>query len=127
MDGCCASQSAAAIPRKEKEFHMPKYLISANYTTDGLKGILKEGGSGRVEAINKLFKSVGCKVESLYYAFGDTDLFITIDAPNQVTAAGLSLIVTAAGAAKTKVTVLLTPEEIDAAIKINPTYRLPGQ
>jgi uncharacterized protein with GYD domain len=125
MDEGCAFQSAAVIPGKG--FQMSKYLVSVNYTTDGLKGILKEGGTGRVEAINKLFKSVGCKVESLYFAFGETDLFVILDAPDQVTAAGLSLIVSAAGAAKTKVTVLLSPEEIDAAVKINPAYRLPGQ
>jgi uncharacterized protein with GYD domain len=106
---------------------MAKYLVSVNYSPDGLKGILKEGGSGRVAAIEKLFKSVGCKIESLYFAFGDTDLFVILDAPNNVTAAGLSLFVTAAGAASTKVTVLLTPAEIDEAIKINPAYRLPGQ
>lgn len=106
---------------------MAKYLVSANYTTEGLKGVIKEGGSGRIDAINKLITSVGGKVESAYFAFGDVDVFIIVDVPSNVTAAGLSLIVTAAGAAKTRITVLLTPAEIDAAVKIQPNYRLPGQ
>jgi len=106
---------------------MPKYLIQANYVGEGLKGLLKEGGSSRRAAVEKLFGSVGSRVEAFYYAFGDTDLFVIADVPDNVTAAALSLIVNAAGSATAKVTVLLTPEEIDAAAKKTPTYRAPGQ
>jgi uncharacterized protein with GYD domain len=106
---------------------MPKYLIQANYVGEGLKGLLKEGGSSRRAAVEKLFGSVGSRVEAFYYAFGDTDLFIIADVPDNVTAAALSLIVNAAGAATARVTVLLTPEEIDAATRKSPTYRAPGQ
>jgi len=106
---------------------MPKYLVQANYVGEGIKGLLKEGGSSRRAAVEKLFGSLGGKVEAFYYAFGDTDLFVIADAPDNVTAAALSLTVNAAGAATAKVTVLLTPEEIDAAAKKSPSYRPPGQ
>ena len=106
---------------------MPKYLVQANYVGDGVKGLLKEGGSGRRAAVDKLFGSVGGKVESFYYAFGDTDAFIIADVPDNVTAVALSLVVNAAGAATAKITVLLTAEEIDAAAKKTATYRPPGQ
>jgi uncharacterized protein with GYD domain len=106
---------------------MPKYLAQVNYVGEGIKGLLKEGGSSRRAAIEKLFGSVGAKVEALYYAFGDVDLFVIIDAPDNITAAALSLTVNAAGAATTKVTVLLTPEDIDAAAKKTPSYRPPGK
>ena len=106
---------------------MPKYLIQANYVGDGLKGLLKEGGSSRRAAVEKLFSSVGGRVESFYYAFGDTDLFIIGDVPDNVSVAALSLIVNATGAATAKVTVLLTAEEIDAAAKKTLAYRPPGQ
>ena len=106
---------------------MPKYLVQANYVGEGLKGLLKEGGSSRRAAVEKLFGSLGGKVEAFYYAFGDTDLFVIADVPDNVTAAALSLTVNAAGAATAKVTVLLTPEEIDAAAKKSPSYRPPGQ
>ena len=105
---------------------MPKYLVQANYVGDGLKGLLKEGGSSRRAAIEKLFGSVGGTVEAFYYAFGDTDVFIIADVPDNVSAAALSLTVSAAGAAASKVTVLLTAEEIDAATKKTPSYRAPG-
>jgi uncharacterized protein with GYD domain len=106
---------------------MPKYLVQANYVGEGLKGLLKEGGSSRRAAVEKLFGSAGGRVEAFYYAFGDTDLFVIADAPDNVTAAALSLIVNAAGAATAKITVLLTAEEIDAAAKKTATYRPPGQ
>jgi uncharacterized protein with GYD domain len=95
---------------------MPKYLAQASYVSERVKGLLlSEGGSSRRAAIEKLFGAVGAKVEAFYYAFGDTDLFVIADVPDNVTAAALSLIVNAAGAVTAKVTVLLTPEEIDAA------------
>jgi uncharacterized protein with GYD domain len=106
---------------------MPKYLVQANYVGDGLKGLLKEGGSSRRDAIDKLFASVGGKVEAFYYAFGDTDVFVIADAPDNVSAAALSLAVNASGAVAAEVTVLLTAEEVDAAVKKTPGYRAPGQ
>ncbi len=106
---------------------MPKYLVQANYVGEGIKGLLKEGGSSRRAAVEKLFGSLGGKVEAFYYAFGDTDLFVIADVPDNVTAAALSLTVNAAGAATSRITVLLTPEEIDAAGKKSPIYRPPGQ
>jgi uncharacterized protein with GYD domain len=106
---------------------MPKYLVQANYVGEGLKGLLKEGGSSRRAAVEKLYGSIGGKVEAFYYAFGDTDLFIIADIPDNVAAAALSLVVNAAGSATAKVTVLLTAEEIDAATKKTATYRPPGQ
>lgn len=106
---------------------MAKYLLKANYTVDGLQGLLKEGGTGRREAINKAITSVGGKLESLYYAFGETDLFLIIDMPDNVTAAATTLIASAAGSSVTKITVLLTPEEVDAATKITADYRPPGK
>ena len=77
---------------------MAKYLIRSNYTVEGLKGLLKEGGSGRREAVDKALTSVGGKLESYYFAFGDTDVFLICDLPDNVTATAVSLIANAAGA-----------------------------
>ena len=88
--------------------------------------MLKEGGSSRRTAVEALFESVGGKVEAFYYAFGDADLFIIADLPDNITAAALSLIVNAAGTANARVARLLTPEEIDAAAKKSGSYRPPG-
>jgi uncharacterized protein with GYD domain len=106
---------------------MAKYLIQANYIGEGIKGLLKEGCSSRRAVVEKLVGSVGGTVEAFYYAFGDTDLFVIADLPDNVTAAALSLTVSAAGTATPKVTVLLSAEEVDAAVKKSPSYRPPGQ
>lgn len=106
---------------------MPKYLVQGNYLDEGVKGLLREGGSSRRAVIEKLFESVGGKVEALYYAFGDTDIFVIADVPENVGMATLSLTVNATGLVTAKSTVLLTAEEIDDAAKMTVTYRPPGQ
>lgn len=106
---------------------MPKYLVQASYVAQGVNGLLKDGGTGRRAAIEKLYASVGGKVEAFYYAFGETDVFIIGETPDNVSMAALSLIVNASGAVTAKVTVLLSAEEIDAAAKKHPAYRAPGQ
>ena len=106
---------------------MPKYMIQGNYVGDGVKGLLKEGGTGRKAALDKLASSIGGKVESMYYAFGDTDVFVIVDAPDNSAAAAAALTAAASGAVAVKTTVLMTPEEMDAAAKKSPAYRPPGQ
>ena len=106
---------------------MPRYLVHASYTVEGLKGLLKDGGSKRREAVEELAKSLGGSVEAFYYAFGDDDLFVIFDLPDNVSATTGSMIVNASGAAKVKMTVLLTPEEIDQAAKKSVDYSPPGR
>jgi len=106
---------------------MAKYLVQANYVGEGIKGLLKEGGSSRRAIVEKLFKSMGGTVEAFYYAFGDTDLYVIADLPDNATAAALVLTVTSTGTVACKTTVLMTPEELDEAAKKTPSYRPPGQ
>ena len=105
---------------------MPKYLLEASYTLDGVKGLKAEGGSARVAAVAEATEAAGGKVESMYFAFGDNDVYIIVDYPDNVTAAGVALAVTATGGAKVRTVVLLTPAEVDAAVKMRSTYRPPG-
>ncbi|OFW16501.1 MAG: GYD domain protein [Acidobacteria bacterium RIFCSPLOWO2_12_FULL_66_10] len=105
---------------------MPKYLIKASYTAEGAKGLLKEGGSKRRDVAEQALKSVGGKMEAFYFAFGDTDAFVIVDAPDHATVSAASLAISASGAVRTKTVVLLTPEEIDQAAKKRVTYRAPG-
>lgn len=106
---------------------MPKYLVQASYTTEGTKGLLKEGGTKRRAAVEELMKGLGGKLEAFYFGFGDADAFVIIDGPDNVTAAAVSLAVNASGAASVKTTPLLTPEEIDQATKRTVHYRPPGR
>jgi uncharacterized protein with GYD domain len=105
---------------------MPKYLVQASYTADGVQGLRQEGGSARRAAVEKACSSVGGKLEAFYYAFGETDVVTVIDLPDNSTAAGVALLIAASGTVDIKTTVLLSPEEIDAAVKVGGDYRPPG-
>jgi uncharacterized protein with GYD domain len=105
---------------------VPKYLIRASYTHEGLRGLMKEGGTGRRTAIEKMTADVGGHLETFYFAFGDDDVFAIVDAPDDVTTVAMSLMINAAGAATCKVTPLLTPEDVDAATRVSVDYRAPG-
>ena len=105
---------------------MPKYLVQGTYTEQGLKGIVKDGGSKRREVVEQLITGMGGKLEAFYFAFGGDDLVIIIDMPGSVDTIACSLIVNASGAAKLRTTVLITPEEVDQAIKKTVNYRPPG-
>jgi uncharacterized protein with GYD domain len=106
---------------------MPKYLIQASYTVDGIQGLLKDGGSKRKAAAEQAIKGLGGSIEAFYFAFGETDAVVIADAPDNQTAAAVSLAVTASGAVRTKITVLMTPEEMDQAAKKSVSYRPPGR
>ena len=106
---------------------MPKYLIKANYVGEGLKGLLKEGGTSRRVVVEKMINSMGGKLEAFYYAFGETDLYVIVDMPDNVSTAAFNLTVAASGAVTLNATVLMTPEEIDQAVKKSPSYRPPGK
>lgn len=105
---------------------MPKYLITGSYTVQGAKGVIKEGGSGRVAAVKKLVTSLGGTVESFYFGFGGDDFYVTVDLPSNTAAAAAAMTVGAAGGASPRTIVLLTPEEADAAMQLSPEYRAPG-
>jgi len=106
---------------------MPKYLTRGSYTGEGLKGLLKEGGSKRVEAVKQLVEGLGAKLEGFYFAFGEDDFFIITDGENHISALAGSLLANATGAVKTRTTVLLTPEEVDEATEMTADYCPPGQ
>ena len=105
---------------------MAKYLIKANYTADGAKGFVVDGGTGRRAAVEKMLASVGGRLEAFYFAFGDTDLYVIADLPEPAAAAAVALAVAQSGKASTRTVVLLTPEEMDAAAKKTVSYRPPG-
>lgn len=105
---------------------MPKYLIMANYTQQGVKGLVAEGGTARRGAVQKLAESLGGKVESFYYAFGATDLYTVIDMPDATSALAVSLAVNSSGGATTTTVPLISVEEVDKATKASPAYRAPG-
>ncbi len=105
---------------------MPKFLVRGNYKGDGVAGLMKEGGSARRDAAQAAIESVGGSLDSMYYAFGDTDVYGICDFPDNASATACSLLINSSGAVAISLTPLMTPAEIDAAAEKSPTYRPPG-
>ncbi len=105
---------------------MPKFLIEASYTQEGVKGLQSKGGSSRRDAVAQVAESVGGRLESFFFAFGDHDAYVVVDLPDNESAAAVALTVNAAGGATVRTVVLLTPEEVDAAAQRSVEYRPPG-
>lgn len=105
---------------------MPKFMVKASYSAEGARGLMKEGGTGRRAAVQKLIESLGGKVEAFYFAYGDYDAYVITDFPDAAAGLALSLAVNASGAVRLSTVPLITPEEIDAASKKSVAYRAPG-
>jgi uncharacterized protein with GYD domain len=105
---------------------MPTYMIKASYTAEGTRGLLKDGGTGRRDAIEALISSRGGTLKGFYYAFGDDDLYIITDLPSNSDLVAVSLAINSTAGARVKVNTLLEPAEIDEAVQKAVRYRPPG-
>jgi uncharacterized protein with GYD domain len=106
---------------------MAKYLIKASYSAEGIKGVMKSGGTSRVDAVKSAIASVGGSVESFYFGFGSDDVYVTVDAPGNTAAAAMAAAVGSSGAlARYETVVLLSADEIDEAMKMAVSYTPPG-
>lgn len=104
---------------------MPKYLVQGSYTDQGLKGLHKEGGSKRRAMVEQLASEMGGKLETFYFAFGSDDFVIILDLPSNADMAATAVVAQASGMVKSRVTVLMTPEEVDQAMKRKVDFRPP--
>jgi uncharacterized protein with GYD domain len=101
-------------------------MFRAAYTQEGLQGLLKEGAKSRVKVLTETVASVGGTLEAMYWSFGDEDVILLAELPDNAAAAALSTRVSATGAAGVSTTVLLTAGEVDKARKLKTAYRAPN-
>jgi uncharacterized protein with GYD domain len=106
---------------------MPKYLIQATYTPEGLKGLHKDKASGRRTAVMNALEPLRGKLESMHYTFGQDDVIAILDLPDNVSASAISLAISASGLVRTRTTPLLTVEEVDQALQKTVNYKAPGR
>ena len=105
---------------------MPKYLLNVNYTLEGARGLLKDGGTVRRKVVDDLVEGLGGTVESFYFCFGKYDVIVIVDLPDNEAVTAASLTVGAAGAAEVQTTTLLSPADVDQAVKRRVEYTAPG-
>jgi uncharacterized protein with GYD domain len=105
---------------------MPKYLVEASYTREGVAGVIEKGGTSRRDAVAEMASGLGGRLESFHFGFGDRDAYVIVDLPDNEAAAAVAMSVGASGGAVTRTIVLLTPEEVDEAARRSVNYRPPG-
>jgi uncharacterized protein with GYD domain len=105
---------------------MAKYLFIAEYNAEGVKGLVKNGGTARADALKKATEGVGGKLESFYFAFGGDDAYVICDLPDNTAAAALALTAASTGQVGVKTVVLLSPAEVDEAAKRQVNYKPPA-
>ena len=105
---------------------MQKYLFYGSYTPEGYKGLLNEGGSARISAAKQALQSVGGSLESFYYSNGEQDFYIIVNLPNHVSSTAITLAGNSSGTFSIRAVALLTPEEMDEAVKMKVDFRPPG-
>jgi len=105
---------------------MSKYLFSGSYTPEGFKGLMKEGGSKRIEAAKQALGSVGGSLEAFYFSFGEYDFYIIVDLPDNITTTAVTLAGNVSGTFSIKGVPLLTATELDEAVKKSVDFRPPG-
>lgn len=106
---------------------MSKFMVKASYTVEGTKGLLKAGGTSRKENVGKMIAAAGGKLEAFYFAFGEKDVYAIIDMPDAESATAVSLTINASGYVNTSLVVLITPEQVDKAVKKSVNYTVPGK
>ena len=106
---------------------MAKYMLKVSYSPEGIQGVMKEGGTSRVTAIEKLLADVGGSLESFYFAFGEDDVYVIASVPDQATAMAIAATIGSSGAISSYETIVLVdPSEVDAAMNKSIGYRPPG-
>ena len=105
---------------------MPKFLIAGSYTPQGMQGVKKDKASGREKAVSAACRDLGGKVDAIYYALGEDDVYVIADMPSVAAMSALCVAVGSSGMVKTRTVPLLTVAEMDAALESGVKYRPPG-
>lgn len=107
---------------------MPKYLVQAVVSKEGIRDVLaKAKGTGVRSAVTKFAESAGGKIDAFYFAFGPYDAVAIADYPDNVSAVAVSVAASGAGAVHLQMTPLATAEEMDRAIEKSATLAVPGR
>jgi uncharacterized protein with GYD domain len=107
---------------------MSHYLVQAAYTPEAWAAQLKNP-QDRTEALRPAIERMGGRIECAYISFGDYDIMLVVDMPDNVSAAAFSIAAAAGGAVKAiKTTPLMTLGEGIEAMRKGAAagYRGPG-
>lgn len=96
---------------------MPHYLQQVAYSREGWEALVANP-QNRIEAVRPAIEKLGGKIESAWFSFGDYDVVVITNLPDNVSAAAIAMAFAAGGACKSvQTTPLITPDEAILALK----------
>ncbi|MBV9341302.1 MAG: GYD domain-containing protein [Acidobacteria bacterium] len=96
---------------------MPHYMSQVAYSREGWENLVKQP-QDRIEAVRPAIESMGGKIKSAWFAFGDYDVVVISEMPDNISAAAIAMAFAGGGACKSvHTTPLLSPEEAVEAMK----------
>lgn len=96
---------------------MPHYLHQVSYSREGWAALLANP-QNRIEAVRPAIEKLGGKIEAAWFAFGEYDVIVIAELPDNVSAAAISMAFAGGGACKAvQTTPLISPEEALQAFK----------
>jgi len=96
---------------------MPNFLLQVAYSREGWEALVKNP-QNRIEAITPAIERLGGKVKHGWFSFGEHDVVVIADMPDNISAAAIAMAFAAGGACKSVVTTpLLTTEEAVTAMQ----------
>jgi uncharacterized protein with GYD domain len=108
---------------------MALFMCSFGYTPEVWAGLIRNP-ENREESVSRVLEDAGCKLKGLWYAFGESDGFVLIEAPDSTSMAGLSIAIAASGAFRRfETTPLMTQSEALDALQFASTvgYTAPAE
>jgi uncharacterized protein with GYD domain len=90
---------------------MPLFLQEVDYEPEAWAAQIRNP-EDRIQAVRPSIEKMGGKVIAAYYTFGESDLIVIVDFPDNVSAAAFAIAVSAGGACRSLRTIpLLSIEE----------------
>lgn len=96
---------------------MPYYLARAKISKDMISALVSRP-EDRLVATTRFLQQIGGRLHNYFFSFGEFDIVLLFELPDNVSAASLSMTLTAAGSiTEMETTPLLTMEEAVAAMQ----------
>jgi len=96
---------------------MPHYLSQVAYSREGWQALLANP-QDRIEAVRPAVEKLGGKIKSAWFAFGEYDVVVILEMPDNVSAAAIAIAFAGGGACKSvQTTPLMTVQEAVQAMK----------
>jgi len=108
---------------------VPKFLMQATFSTDGVKNLIEQGGTKREQQLQGLARSLGGSLEAVYFSPHRNEGFVIFDLPEgqRINLAGTVMAVNAGGFVQVKAQPVLTAKELDSAVEKARSVKVPGK